>query len=78
MNNDTRFSVSKKLDFLYPSPLQFAAGIPVWAGLGDGVAAFKRQEYAVALREFSLLADQGDADAQFFHSPVSRSAMRSS
>lgn len=54
------------LNFLYPSPLQFAAGIPAWAGLSDGIKAFKRQEYALALREFNLLADQGDADAQFF------------
>jgi TPR repeat protein len=54
------------LDFIYPSPLQFAASIPAWAGMGDGIEAFKHQEYALALREFSLLADQGDADAQYF------------
>lgn len=54
------------LDFLYPSPMQFAAGIPTWAGLGDGINAFKRQEYALALHEFTQLANEGDADAQFF------------
>jgi len=58
--------VKYTLDFLYPSPLQFSSSIPAWAGLGDGVEAFKRQEFALALREFSVLADQGDADAQYF------------
>ncbi len=36
-----------------------------WAGLDEGVAAFKRGDYATALREFRVLAAQGDADAQF-------------
>lgn len=54
------------LDFLYPSPLQFAASIPVWAGLNDGIKAFKKQEYALALHEFTHQAKEGDADAQFF------------
>ena len=59
-------NIDSTLDFIFPSPLQFAASIPAWAGLGDGLEAFKNQEYAKALREFSLLAEQGDADAQFF------------
>lgn len=54
------------LDFLYPSPLQFAESIPSWAGLGDAIKAFQKQEYALALHEFKILADDGDADAQFF------------
>jgi TPR repeat protein len=54
------------LDFLYPSPMQFVASIPSWAGLGDGIKAFQKQEYALALHEFKILADDGDADAQFF------------
>ena len=37
---------------------------PAWAGLAEGVAAYKRGDYATALREFRPLAEQGIADAQ--------------
>ncbi len=38
---------------------------PAWAGYDEGVAAYKRGDYATALREFRSLADQGNANAQF-------------
>ena len=38
---------------------------PAWAGMGEGVAAFKRGDYATALREFRLAAEQGNAAAQY-------------
>ena len=34
------------------------------AGLDDGVAAYKRGDYAIALKEFRALASEGDAIAQ--------------
>ncbi len=46
----------------------FALGLtaPAWAGLDEGVAAYKRGDYATALREWRPLAEQGNANAQFF------------
>ena len=38
---------------------------PAWAGLDEGVAAYKRGDYATALREWRPLAKQGNAKAQF-------------
>ncbi len=38
---------------------------PAWAGFNEGVAAYKRGDYATALHEFRRLAEQGDAKAQF-------------
>ena len=38
---------------------------PAWAGLDEGVAAYKRGDYATALREFRALAEQGSAKAQW-------------
>ncbi len=38
---------------------------PAWAGWDEGVAAHKRGDYATALREFRVLAEQGLADAQY-------------
>ncbi len=37
---------------------------PAWAGLDEGVAAHKRGDYATALREFRVLAEQGHAGGQ--------------
>ena len=37
---------------------------PAWAGFAEGVAAYKRGDYATALREFRPLAEQGDPKAQ--------------
>ncbi len=37
---------------------------PAWAGFAEGLAAYKRGDYATALREFRPLAEQGDATAQ--------------
>ncbi len=39
---------------------------PAWAGWNEGVAAYNRGDYATALREWRPLAEQGNADAQFF------------
>lgn len=39
---------------------------PAWAGLDEGVTAWKRGEYSAALRELRPLAEQGNAKAQFF------------
>ena len=38
---------------------------PAWAGLGEGLAAYNRGDYATALRELRPPAEQGDAEAQF-------------
>ncbi len=37
---------------------------PAWAGWDEGFAAYKRGDYATALREFRPLAEQGMADGQ--------------
>ena len=39
---------------------------PVWAGYDEGLAAYERGDYETAVWEFESLAEQGDADAQFF------------
>ncbi len=33
--------------------------VPAWAGFDEAVAAYKRGDYATALREFRPLADRG-------------------
>ncbi|MFQ5619315.1 MAG: tetratricopeptide repeat protein [Rhodospirillales bacterium] len=38
---------------------------PAWAGFSEGVAAYKRGDYAAALRELRPLAERGDAKAQY-------------
>ncbi len=38
---------------------------PAWAGWDEGVAAYKRGDYATALREWRPLAEQGNAKAQY-------------
>ncbi len=37
---------------------------PAWAGFYEGLAAYRRGDYATALREFRPLAEQGHANAQ--------------
>ncbi len=37
---------------------------PAWAGFDEGMAAYKRGDYATALREWRPLAEQGNAEAQ--------------
>ena len=39
---------------------------PAWADFQAGFAAYKRGDYATAVREFRPLAEQGDATAQFY------------
>jgi TPR repeat protein len=36
-----------------------------WAGLDEGMAAYKHGDYAAALREFRPIAEQGSATAQY-------------
>ncbi len=38
---------------------------PAWAGFDEAVAAYKRGDYATAVREWRPLAEQGVAKAQF-------------
>jgi len=38
---------------------------PAWAGVYEGIAAWKRGDYATALREFKPMAERGDAGAQY-------------
>src|SRR5262245_39885542 len=39
---------------------------PAWADFQAGMEAYKRGDYATALREWRPLAEQGDAGAQFY------------
>jgi hypothetical protein len=58
-----------------PMPLRFPivlvlsfvclAALPAWADGQVGADAYKRADYATALREWRPLAEQGDADAQY-------------
>lgn len=43
----------------------FAVSLAAQAGLREGLDAYKSGDYPVALREFKLLADQGDALGQY-------------
>ncbi len=45
--------------------LMFDLAAPAWAGFDEGTAAYKRGDYATALREWRPLAEQGDANAQY-------------
>ena len=38
---------------------------PAWAGWDEYVAAYNRSDYATALRELRVLAEQGHASAQY-------------
>lgn len=38
---------------------------PAWAGFAEAVAAYKRGDYATALREWRPLAEQGNASVQY-------------
>ncbi len=42
----------------------FVLAAPAWAGYDEGKAAFRRGDYATALRDWQSLAEQGDAAAQ--------------
>ncbi len=39
---------------------------PAWADFKAGMDAYERGDYETALTEFRPLAQQGDADAQFY------------
>lgn len=42
-----------------------APAAPLWAGLSEGLSAYRRGDYAIAFREFRAAAEEGDAVAQF-------------
>jgi len=42
------------------------AGPPGWAGVREGVVAYKQGDFATAVHEFLPLAEQGDREAQFY------------
>src|SRR5712691_10828758 len=42
-----------------------ASATSCWAGFDEGLRSYERGDYALALREFRLLAEQGNADAQY-------------
>ena len=44
--------------------ITFALAAPVQAGWDEGMAAFERHDYQTALKEFRILAEQGDPDGQ--------------
>jgi uncharacterized protein len=46
------------------APILLTMATPAWAGWDEGLAAWKRGDYATALREFRPLAEQGFAEAQ--------------
>ncbi len=53
----------KRLVLTFAILLGLAA--PAWAGFDEGVAAYKRGDYATALREWRPLAEQGVVVAQY-------------
>jgi len=46
--------------------LTLCLAAPAWGGFDEGIEAYKRIDYDTALKEFLPLAEQGDADAQFY------------
>ena len=44
----------------------FLLPLAAWAGLDEGIEAYTVGDYAKALAEFQALADQGNADGQYF------------
>ena len=52
-------------NILYTIILSFLFSSSVFADWEAGVDAYQAGDYATALKEFRLLAEQGDADAQF-------------
>ncbi len=62
MSNDRpmslRFAIALVLSIVCPA-------VPSWADFQAGLDAYKRGNYATALREWRPLAEQGDASAQF-------------
>lgn len=51
--------------FLLLAVLILALAPSLWAGMDDGRAAYERQDYTLALREFGKLAQEGNAGAQY-------------
>ena len=44
--------------------VMLAPATPAWADFNDGLAAYKRGDYAMALREWRPVAEQGNEKAQ--------------
>ncbi len=45
--------------------LSWGCCVPVWAGFDEGVAAYSAGDFDGAAREFTLMAEQGDALSQY-------------
>ena len=48
------------------SPAVVSEKAPVRTGFDEGLRAYKKSDYGTALAKFRPLAEQGDADAQFY------------
>ncbi len=46
--------------------LLIVTALPVTAGFKEGMAAYGRGDHATAFREFKALAEQGDANGQYW------------
>ena len=59
------YSLSMRTLFIIPLVLMYLVSFPSWgADFDKGLAAVKRGDFATALREWTPLAEQGDAIAQ--------------
>ena len=56
---------SKRLS-LFTSAMLLCAGLAAGADLASGKRAYDAKDFATAFKEFTPLAEQGNADAQFF------------
>ena len=56
--------------------LVFSASQSAEGGIQEGVDAYKRKDYATALKEWKPLAEQGDAGAQFRLGVMMRKPLR--
>ena len=59
-------SAGASFGLLIAAALICGAAAPAWADFDDGWAAYEAGDYATALKEFRPLAEQGDAEAQYW------------
>jgi hypothetical protein len=57
------------VELLLAAALICGAAAPAWADFDDGVAAYIAGDYATALKEFRVLAEQGDAADWYLCAP---------
>ncbi len=51
---------------LLAAVLYVVVATSAWAGFDEGLAAYKRGDYATALKEWFSVAEQGDANSQYY------------